>query len=133
MKRRIRILTVVCLLAAVGAWFFWPHGRLKTASPQTGGGTASTVATGKTSTRSIAGNSAAASSPKVTTLNTNKLAYRLSNTTNSLGVLQANPHAILMANAFIDTDKSLDLNIPAHLRATGDPGAYIVQARGATD
>ncbi|MGA2248307.1 MAG: LamG-like jellyroll fold domain-containing protein, partial [Verrucomicrobiota bacterium] len=74
--------------------------------------------------------SAGASVAKFPTLNTNKLAYRLSNTTNTLRQLQAKPHAILLANALIDTDKPLDLKIPAHLRSQGNPGAYIVQARG---
>ena len=66
----------------------------------------------------------------LTTLNTNRLAFRLANTTNSLKQLTTAPHAILLANAFIDTDAQLDLKIPAHLRSAGDPGSYIVQARG---
>ena len=132
MKRSTRILTVVCLLAAVGAWLFWPHGRLKTAAPGNGGA-ASTSTAAKNSTAPAAGGTAAASSSKFPTLNTNKLAFRLFNTTNSLRQLESNPHAILLANAFIDTDKPLDLKIPPQLKSSGDPGAYIVQARGPTD
>ena len=61
---------------------------------------------------------------------TNRFAYRLSNTTKTLKELQPVPHAILLENALIDTDGKLDLAIPKTLRAAGDPGAYIVQARG---
>jgi alpha-tubulin suppressor-like RCC1 family protein/subtilisin-like proprotein convertase family protein len=112
------------LLAGAGAWLFWPH-----AGPQTTG-RSDLVANG--STAAAAKNSAAnaAAKPSFATLNTNKLAFRLSNTTNSLRQLEATPHAILLANAFIDTDKPLDLKMPANLKAAGDPGAYIVQARG---
>jgi subtilisin family serine protease len=132
MKRRNRILTVVCLLAAVGAWLFWQHDRSKTAASGNNGA-APTVAAAKNTAAPAAKGSTTASSSKFPTLNTNKLAFRLSNTTNSLHQLEANPHAILLANAFIDTDKPLDLKIPSHLKSSGDPGAYIVQARGSTD
>ncbi len=131
MNRRTMILTVTCLLAVAGAWLFWPHGSSKTAAP----GVASGLRPGGTGSKLLASatNTVAASPSKSPTLNTNKLAYRLSNTTNSIGRLQPNPHAILLENALIDTEKPLDLKIPSHLRAEGDPGAYIVQARGVLD
>lgn len=54
--------------------------------------------------------------------------YRVSNTTQRLGELVRNNHAILLRNALIDTTKPLDgLNIPEKWRAKGDPGSYIVQ------
>jgi subtilisin-like proprotein convertase family protein len=61
---------------------------------------------------------------------TNQFAYRLSNTPGNIDELSHNQRAILLENALIDTARSLNLPIPARLRATGDPGAYIVQARG---
>ncbi|MGH7980661.1 MAG: S8 family serine peptidase, partial [Limisphaerales bacterium] len=61
---------------------------------------------------------------------TNKFAWRLSNTTNSLSRLIHDPHAILLDNAFIETDSKLNLSIPKTLRAQSDPGAYLAQARG---
>lgn len=64
---------------------------------------------------------------------TNPLAYRLSNTSKSLDQLLADRHAILLANALIDTAGPLNLSIPNNLRASGNPGAYIVQARGPID
>jgi subtilisin-like proprotein convertase family protein len=56
--------------------------------------------------------------------------YCLANTTQPLAQLIRNPRAILLENALLDTAQPLNLPIPASLRAQGDPGAYIVQARG---
>ncbi len=65
---------------------------------------------------------------------TNKFPYRLSNTTKSVGDLLRNDHAILLENALVDTKSpGVKLAIPAHLRAQGDPGSYIVQACGPVD
>ena len=126
---------MIGLLAVAGAWFFWPHGRVKTVASHNNSSSGAAPVTGaaKPSTPSGAGSAAAAAASRFPTLNTNKLAFRLANTTNSIRQLESNPHAILLANAFIDTDKPLNLNIPSHLRSNGDPHAYIVQARGATD
>jgi subtilisin-like proprotein convertase family protein len=41
-----------------------------------------------------------------------------------------NPHAILLENAFIETDSKLNLSIPKNLQAQGDPHAYLVQSQG---
>ena len=120
------------LLAAAGVWLFWAHGPSRTAGPA--------AAPSRPLAASVPrSNAAPAAAPatnapaKFPTLNTNKLAYRLFNTTNSIRQLQNNPHAILLANAFIDTDKPLGLKIPPQLQAAGDPHAYIVQARGPID
>jgi alpha-tubulin suppressor-like RCC1 family protein/subtilisin-like proprotein convertase family protein len=61
---------------------------------------------------------------------TNRFAWRLHNTDKTIGQLQHDPHAILLENAFIDTSAKFNLNIPKNLQSPGDPGAYIVQARG---
>ena len=63
---------------------------------------------------------------------TNHFALRLSNTTASVGQLQRNEHALLLENALLDTTRPLPA-IPDHLRAHGDPGTYVVQARGPID
>ena len=72
----------------------------------------------------IAAKSAAASAV------TNKFAWRLSNTSKPVGKLVHDPRAILLENAFIDTGSKLNLSIPKNLQSQGDPGAYVVQARG---
>ncbi len=58
---------------------------------------------------------------------------RLSNTPAPLGRLVHCPTAILLENALLDTAQPAALAIPDHLRARGDPGAYIVQSRAPLD
>lgn len=58
------------------------------------------------------------------------LKYRVGNTTNGMDQLTRNEQAVLLRNAVIDTGGRAELPIPASLRAPGEPGAYIVQARG---
>ena len=76
---------------------------------------------------------AAASTNGAASASTNPFPWRLSNTTKPLGQLVNDNHAILLENALIDTANPLNLSIPAHLQSQGDPGAYIVQARGPID
>jgi len=66
----------------------------------------------------------------VTDKKTNAFPYRLSNTTNTVGQLTHNSHAIILENALMDSSSSVVLTIPDSLRSHGDPGAYIVQAGG---
>ena len=56
-------------------------------------------------------------------VNTNKLAYRLSNTKQPLKELARNDRAVLLRNAFIDTTLPGRPLIPEHLKAKGDPGS----------
>ena len=56
--------------------------------------------------------------------------YVLSNTSQPFKELLRRDTALLLENATIDTAEPLALNIPAFLRAEGDPGSFIVQARG---
>ncbi|HEV2393018.1 MAG TPA: hypothetical protein VG146_11725, partial [Verrucomicrobiae bacterium] len=62
-----------------------------------------------------------------------QVAYRLSNTTKKLDALARSDKAILLQNALLDTGEPANLAIPEQLRAKGDPGAYIVPARGPID
>src|SRR5262249_35869541 len=64
---------------------------------------------------------------------TNRFALRLSNTSASLPELQRSPTAILLENALIDTASKTALAIPTNLLAQGDPGTFIVQAKGPID
>jgi alpha-tubulin suppressor-like RCC1 family protein/subtilisin-like proprotein convertase family protein len=131
----------LCLLLAAGAWLFWSHENGRDGSP---GRPQQTVApavrpqlpSGLITTKSAStapvlfgpGNSSTNTPTK-----TNQFAYRLNNTTKTIGELMNNPHAILLANAFIDTDAKLNFSIPKNLQSQGDPGAYIVQANGPID
>ena len=127
-----RFLILLCLLVAAGAWLLWPsaHSPSALATNPAARATAplspaAQIAARKAALASAATNGFAAQ--------TNRLAFRLTNTTKTIGQLAANHHAILLDNALILTDAKMDLKIPAHLRAAGDPGAYIVQARGTLD
>ena len=115
---------VLCLLSLAAVWWLWPRGGdasspLKASAPR-----ANAVA-------SAAGSTTPVAPRKISSLNfTNPLAFRLTNTVLTLRELALKPHAILLQNALVDTDARLDLAIPAHLKSTGRPGAYLVQARG---
>ncbi len=54
---------------------------------------------------------------------------RLTNTPAPISQLVRRPSALLLENALLDTAEPLALPIPDHLRAPGDPGAYVVQSR----
>src|SRR5437868_5136607 len=75
---------------------------------------------------------AQAKAPKVPRSNP-LLTNRLSNTSKPLKELMRSESAVLLRNAFIDTSATDELKIPAHLRAQGDPGSYVVQSRGPLD
>ena len=131
------------LLLAAGAWFFWPAGSRpannSVAAPAAAARAKSAPAPGYVATRSASTapllfkvhpsvTNTPAAAPK-----TNPFPYRLTNTKKSLGELTGDRRAILLENALIDTGAKLDLAIPKKLLAAGDPGAYIVQARGPVD
>jgi subtilisin-like proprotein convertase family protein len=67
------------------------------------------------------------------TRDTNPFTLRLTNSITPLGQLIRSPAAILLENASLDTSQALTLAIPDHLRAHGDPGAYVVQSRAPLD
>ena len=128
MKMRLKILALgVVALALV--WRFWPSGEnllpaaKKSAAPSARAITALPTAN---SSPTVAVASATSAAPT----NSDRLAYRLSNTTKTIGQLAVTPHAILLQNALVDTGTKLNLAIPKHLQAGSEPGAFIVQARG---
>lgn len=68
-----------------------------------------------------------------TSHNTPLLAYRVKNTSKPLKELLYMDSAILLRNALFDAAEPAPLEIPPHLKAQGDPGSFVVQARGAVD
>ncbi len=60
---------------------------------------------------------------------TNVFAHRLTNSALPFEELLRSDFSVLLRNALLDTRLGAPA-IPEHLRAAGDPGAYIVQARG---
>ncbi len=62
-----------------------------------------------------------------------KFPHRLRNTSATIGQLSRNERAILLRNAFVDTQAGESLAVPESLRAGPEPGTYIVQARDTLD
>jgi subtilisin-like proprotein convertase family protein len=133
MRTRPFIWILLCLLCLAGAWLLWhqpantrtkPSALQKVAAPAV-----TTVRSASTAPNILT----AVSTNGATSAKTNQFAYRLSNTTKTIGQLVGDRHAILLENALIDTGSPLNFSIPAHLQSQGDPGAYVVQARGPID
>ncbi len=59
-----------------------------------------------------------------------KYPYRRRNTTESIPELIHRETSLLLQNALLDTAHPVALNLPASLRATEDPGSYVIQSRG---
>ncbi|MFM8468701.1 MAG: S8 family serine peptidase, partial [Limisphaerales bacterium] len=59
--------------------------------------------------------------------------FRVRNTRTPAAELFRSETAVLLRNALVETREPMSLNIPAHLRAQGDPGSWVVQARGIID
>jgi subtilisin-like proprotein convertase family protein len=132
MRSRFSFWILLGLLLLAGAWLFWPAGNRRAAHKPA----APPVRPYLVTTRS--GSTAplllgVKNSPTNSVVKTNPFAWRLSNTKKSIGQLENDPHAILLANALLDTRNPLNFSIPKNLRASGDPGAYIVQASGPID
>ncbi|MGA3283012.1 MAG: S8 family serine peptidase [Verrucomicrobiota bacterium] len=133
MRSRPWIWILLCLLLATGAWLLWLHGNGRGGLPNRPHEAVATAPTGAQarpftilSTNNVQAATAA-------TARANQFHWRLSNTTKTIGELTGDPHAILLANALIDTSAKLNLAIPKNLQAPSEPGAYIVQASGPVD
>ena len=125
---------LLCVACFAVVWLFWPRHVARTGQLQPATTAAKPVATvvqvGNPSASLYVHSGAASNSVTGSLKNTNRFAFRLTNTTKSLAQLSHDAHAILLANALIDTRAALNFSIPKNLQAKGDPGAYIVQANG---
>jgi subtilisin-like proprotein convertase family protein len=146
MRPRPLLWLLISALCFAGAYYFWrlgdrqaaqraanlaPHAATATARPQTHGASISPF-----QLLSAAGNLNAPHNIVTVTNKTSHLTnnpvLRLSNTSASLSELQRSERAILLENALLDTAQAAP-SIPEQLRAHGDPGAWLVQARGPID
>jgi subtilisin-like proprotein convertase family protein len=124
---------LLCLLGGAGAWLLWHHGR-SAAQKQVIAPSAVLARSLSTAPQISPVKPRLAKATKTpASVSTNEFAYRLSNTSRSLGQLVGDNRAILLENALIDTRLPLDFVFPKNLQPPGDPGAYIVQARGPID
>ena len=130
MKSRYWI--VLCVLAVAGAWLLWPSGHRPSPAVKKSAAAASvaSVAALMPPPANALPKCLATVATNNISAKTNRFAFRLANTAKTIGQLASDRHAILLDNALIETDAKMNLKIPAHLRAAGDPGAFIVQARG---
>ncbi len=139
------------MLCFVGAAIFWQIAERKTARDQAdraaqraaaanAAGSPSSAPSASTNLTGAAGTGPAAnattpSAPGITTnaavASTNVLIrHRLANTPKAVGELSRADSGLILRNALIDSSIPVNLPIPAHLRASGDPGSYVVQADG---
>ena len=126
MRRRPIIWILLCLLCLVGVWLLWHQ----TANTRTKPSALPKIAASAANPAVTAANLPAAATNGAPSAKTNQFAYRLSNTGKTIGQLVGDRHAILLENALIDSSQPLNFSIPKNLQSPGDPGAYIVQARG---
>jgi subtilisin-like proprotein convertase family protein len=122
---------LLSLLCLAGVWVLWQQGSRSQAHRKTAAPVVTSVHSLSTAPQFLIASTNAAKT--IAAANTNKFAYRLSNTTKSIDQLLRDDRAILLENALIDTRTPLNFSIPANLRSQTDPGAYIVQARGPID
>src|SRR6266404_726402 len=139
------LLSVLCFVAAAFFWRLGDEWAAKKAGSRPGSQATNESLPFKPTTNHAAqamafhlltqaGNLNASSATSLTNSNrADRFANRLSNTTKPLKELVRSDHAILLQNALIDTEQPIELSIPAHLRAQGDPGSYIVQSRAPLD
>lgn len=123
MQLKPRAWYLISLLLFVAAICMWRYGNKYAAEH---GVHAKSVATVQTNAIK------SAHPPLIKVAATNAVAkrtnYRISNTTQNIEGLLHNNHGIILRNALIDTEIPVALDIPAHLRAKGAPGSYLVQA-----
>ncbi len=134
MKRHSWKWLLLCLLCGAGAWFLWHHGR--SAAQKQAVAPSAVVAGSASVAPAVSQPGVLNTNPAQISLaewNTNRFAGRLRNTTRPLEQLVHDDRAILLENALIDTRQPLDFVFPKNLQPPGDPGAYIVQARGPID
>ena len=134
------LLSVACF---VGAVYFWRLGSRQQEPPFTFARPSAsaakqiaveTVKSAGTAPLAILGSAKATNAPAGAKAGRDSwLKYRLSNTTKTVNELARSDKAILLQNALIDTSHPWNFPIPDSLRAKGDPGTYIVQARGPID
>ena len=146
-KRIWLALSLVCLTIALVIWRLNPPQPAKNSAPQPSANLAAAHPSANTTAAGAAQTTVtSASTAPFTLLTLNKdtnatvagaalkreerLKYRLSNTAETVGQLARNPRAVLLENALIDSGRPLDFTIPDSLKSQGDPGTYIVQARG---
>src|ERR1043166_9240606 len=139
MRLKTRTWVIISLLCFIGAAWFWRLGNERAArerkqSPETsaptGVRTNAQYSTSQPLLVSKIRSGPPAAPDQFAAASTNApFPYRLNNSPKSIKELVRSDNAILLRNALIDLSQGTSLGIPDQLRAKGDPGSYIVQAR----
>jgi subtilisin family serine protease/subtilisin-like proprotein convertase family protein len=135
MRRRTLMVIAVAVLLVAGGWLLWRTGGVwETNVPDQ-------VATGQSAARSGRAPASREASrfestapvlpATVARTNESPLSYRLSNTTKTSSQLLRDDRAILLENALIDVSRPVNFQVPESLQPAEEPGAYLIQARGA--
>lgn len=141
MRSRSLLLLGLGLLLGVGL-FWWRQADRSAAGvhpsvgPDAPAGAVIRSGRGATTNHQIIAESTASllpTAPMAQSPGTDPLTYRLANTQKSSGQLLRDDRAILLENALIDSRQPVGFQIPERLRLVGEPGSYIVQARGPLD
>jgi subtilisin-like proprotein convertase family protein len=145
MRRSFLLWTLLSVLAFAGAAVFWQLGERRQrqkaeppaaapaqpAAPPASSFTPRPVdAAAGQAARRAAADAQAAREAELAAEARRRFPHQLTNTRQHLGQLLRSETAVLMQNALIETSERTALPVPAHLRSGGDPGAWIVQARG---
>ncbi len=134
MHLRTRTWFIISLLCFLAAAIFWQLGQRKAARDQAARESAAAltnapVAPVAPATNAVPGRNPVPGAAVARTNAANEsFQYRLSNTPKGIDELSRTEHALLLRNALIDSSAPIDLAIPPHLRAQGDPGSYVVQS-----
>jgi subtilisin-like proprotein convertase family protein len=115
---------LLSLLLFAASYWMWTYAEKVSASDRAHAARAVQAVSAAVTPPSAPGLAKAANAPKAAKAKS----YRVSNTRRTEGQLVGDDHAIILRNALIDTRLPLKLDIPAHLRAKGAPGSYIVQS-----
>lgn len=135
-------LSLLLIGSSVVVWHFAEQARERRFGPSPQPTNAPTATTNATQTvrppdpvrlLSQAQPPAATSATPAPAADDHRFPYRVRNTPASVDTLARSDHGVLLENALIDTARPVELPIPEHLRARGDHGSYIVQARGRID
>src|ERR1035438_1804485 len=102
MRLRSWLWILLCLLIAAGAWLFWRAENSRVAEKTSARVVSTSVHSSSTAPNLPAGAMAATNANQVGAAETNRFAYRLANTTKTIGELVNNRKAILLENALID-------------------------------
>jgi subtilisin family serine protease/subtilisin-like proprotein convertase family protein len=130
MQRRIQIWVIAVMLVLLGGWCVWHWSGRGTDSPEQAGQQDSIVSA---STAPRPSQFAASGTNSVPPHLRKAEDYVIQNSTRPLSELKGRATVIDLENALVDTAVPTSLDIPQHLSAETEPGAFIVQARAVID